>query len=71
MDKPILHAKRRDVCVLSVLRTKEAVLSLTDPGNDLLHTSLPCHVTGHWPRNLQTVTKNICTSQLRGSGPPC
>ena len=45
--------KGRDICVLSGPRTDAAVLSLTDPANDLLHGQLPCPAPGHWPVQLQ------------------
>ena len=44
--------KGRDVYAPSGPRTNEAVRSLTDPANDLLHAGLPCHVPGPCSRAL-------------------
>ena len=45
--------KGRDVWVPCGPRTEAAVRTLTDPVNDLLHGSVPCHVLGHYAAQLQ------------------
>ena len=59
----------RDVCVLSGPRTEEAVRSLTDPANDLLHASLPCHVPGHWAARLRDCDEDHLHLPATGVGP--
>ena len=61
--------KGRDICVLSGPRMDAAVLSLTDPENDLLHARLPCHEPGHWAVRLQECHQDHLHLHHTGVGP--
>ena len=50
-------------------RTEVAVRSLTDPVNDLLHSSLPCHVPGHRAVQLRYCHEDHMHLQIAGVEP--
>ena len=61
--------KGRDIYVLSGSPPEVALRSMTDPANNVLYASLPCHVPGHWAAQLRDCREDHLHRPVTGVGP--